>query len=201
MIDKLDKREGALLPHVSLSRPVTVTMCLVALMVVGVLALKRIPIQDFPFGLEARTISVWVPVQRNTPTIEKDQYIAQPMIEYLKAVKGLRRLWTSSETWGVHTRLEFRNDMDMALAYGKVTEAVELMRPLLPEEVRQDIRIWKYDKDADEEILWIGISMPDHVENYHDYIHTTVQRPLERIDGACCCRIGSRSRYRAEGRS
>ena len=189
IMNESKRSKGALLPRISVTRPVTVTMCLVALLVVGLVALARIPMQAFPSGLEPRVLWVWVETQKNTPTKEKDQDIGRTMVEYLQMVKGVRLLWTSSETRGVHTRIEFRNDVDMALAYGQVVDAVERMKPALPEEVRDNTRIWKYDKDMNQEILSIGVSMPARIEDRYEYIQTHVQRPLERIDGVAGVQI------------
>ncbi len=183
MTNESTKDKGALLPRISVTRPVTVTMCLVALLVVGAVAYTRIPIQAFASGLEGRTLWVWIPTQRNTPTKEKDQQIARPKVAYLQTVKGIQRIWTNCSTWGVFTTLDFKTDADMALAYGRVVEALERLKPALPEEVRDDISIIKHNPDSDTEIIWTGVSLPAHVEDRHDYMKTHVLGRLERLDG------------------
>ena len=42
--------QPALLPRISVNRPVTVAMCLVALLLVGVVAYFRVPVKLFPSG-------------------------------------------------------------------------------------------------------------------------------------------------------
>ena len=49
MAEKKEKRTS-LLPRISVTRPVTVTMCLVGLMVIGLVAYWRIPIQAWASG-------------------------------------------------------------------------------------------------------------------------------------------------------
>ena len=150
MSNQAKEHRGSLLPRISVTRPVTVTMCLVALLVVGIVALTRIPMQAFPSGLEQKQLWVWVSSQENTSTKENDEQISQPMVEYLQGVKGLRLLWSSCGTWGANARLEFRNDVDMALAYGQVVDAVERLKLALPREVRDNVRIWNRSYILDE---------------------------------------------------
>ncbi len=183
------KSKGGLLPSISVNRPVTVTMCLVALLVVGAVAYTRVPIQAFASGLEGRTLWVWVPSQENTSTKENDQQIARQKIEYLQTVKGIRRIWTNSSTGGVFTTLDFKTDVDMSLAYVRVVDALERLKPALPEDVRDNISIYQFDKDSDTEVLRTGVSLPAHVEDPHDYLKTHVLGHLERLDGVAGVRV------------
>ena len=183
MMNESKKSKGGLLPRISVNRPVTVTMCLVALLVVGIVALTRIQMEAFPSGLEPKQLWVWAGSQENSSPRENDEQISQPMVEHLQTVKGLRLLWSSCGIWGANARLEFRNDVDMAIAYGQVVDAVERLKLVLPREVRDNVGIWKYNKDTDETTLWIGVSIPAEVENHHGYLQAHVQHRLERIDG------------------
>ncbi len=189
MNKQVKEHRGSLLPRISVSRPVTVTMCLAALLVVGIVALTRIQMEAFPSGLERKQLWVWAGSQENSSPRENDEQISQPMVEHLQTVKGLRLLWSSCGIWGANARLEFRNDVDMTIAYNQVVDAVERLKLVLPRETRDNVGIWKYNKDTDENILWIGVSIPDEVEHPHAFVQTNVQRSLERIDGVAGVRI------------
>ena len=183
MMNKSKKSKGALLPRISVTRPVTVTMCLVALLVVGIVALTRIQMEGVPIRPGAQAALGVGGFAREQFPRENDEQISQPMVEHLQTVKGLRLLWSSCGIWGANARLEFRNDVDMAIAYGQVVDAVERLKLVLPREVRDNVGIWKYNKDTDETTLWIGVSIPAEVENHHGYLQAHVQHRLERIDG------------------
>ncbi|MGA1196839.1 MAG: hypothetical protein ACO36I_10115, partial [Candidatus Latescibacterota bacterium] len=46
----MQKDKSSLLPRISVTRPVTVTMCLIALLVLGAMAYSLIPVKMFPSG-------------------------------------------------------------------------------------------------------------------------------------------------------
>ena len=56
----MTKEKSSLLPRISVSRPVTVVMCLLALTVVGAVSYSRIRLQAFPSGQEWKRLWVWV---------------------------------------------------------------------------------------------------------------------------------------------
>ena len=176
------KEKPNLLAWISVNRPVTVTVCLVALLAVGVIAYTRIGIQAFPSGRQPR--SLWVSVNDpNSSPQERDQQICRPLERHLRTVKSLRGIRTSSDSrWGSSVRLTFRRGTDMSLAYNQVVDRLERAKLDLPEEVRDQIRIWKYNPETDDAILWVGVSFPSLEDLYHT-METQVVRPLERIDG------------------
>ena len=96
-----------------MTRPVTVTMILVALMVVGVVSYSRLLIQAYPSGFEWRWIGVRVDYAGASP-LEIDRAIRQPIEERMRSVKGYRRIRSSSSaSWGMWLGLEFREDADL----------------------------------------------------------------------------------------
>jgi HAE1 family hydrophobic/amphiphilic exporter-1 len=129
------------LPRISVNRPVTVTMCLVALLVVGAVAYTHIPVKLFPSGFDPPHL--WVGVQyRNATPQELEQQVARPLEERLRTVKGIEKIWSySSSRWGVDASLRFRQDADMVLAYNQVVDQIERFKPELPEDVRDNVWI------------------------------------------------------------
>ena len=171
-----------LLARISVSRPVTVTVCLVALLAVGAIAYTRIGIQAFPSGRQPRSLWVFVNDPNASPQ-ERDEQICRPLERHLRTVKNLRRIRTSSDArWGSSVRLTFRRGTDMSLAYNQVMDRLERAKLELPEEVRDQIRVWKYNPETDDAILWAGVSFPSREDLYHT-METQVVRPLARIDG------------------
>ena len=153
------KEKPNLLAWISVNRPVTVTVCLVALLAVGVIAYTRIGIQAFPSGRQPR--SLWVSVNDpNSSPQERDQQICRPLERHLRTVKSLRGIRTSSDSrWGSSVRLTFRRGTDMSLAYNQVVDRLERAKLDLPEEVRDQIRIWKYNPETDDAILRDNFSL------------------------------------------
>ncbi len=182
-MNKEKEHRSSLLPRISVTRPVTVTMCLVALLAIGVVSYVRIPMKAFATGLEGTRIWVNIYTEPNTSPQEKDELIGQPMVAHLRTLKGLREFWVTSDTWRTYARLDFRKGLDMSLVYNRLVDRLERLKAVLPERYRDDIRIWKHNPDSDEEVLWVGVTVPPHVKDRYAAAQFLVQPRLERIDG------------------
>ena len=174
--------ESSLLPWISVTRPVTVTMCLVALLVLGIVSYQRIRVQAFASGWERRSLWVRVYFPYTSPQ-EADQQIRVALEAYLSTVKDLSRIQTWSSGSGVRARLSFQQDVNMDLAYNQIIDRLERLKLVLPEEARDYVRVYKYNEESDDEVLWVGVTIPPDIRDARSYIETHVERPLERIDG------------------
>ncbi|MDP6778250.1 MAG: efflux RND transporter permease subunit, partial [Candidatus Latescibacteria bacterium] len=172
---------SSILPRISVTRPVAVTMCLVALLVVGLVAYSRIQLQAFPSGWEWKHLWVWVDWPNASPQ-EKDQKICRLFMEYLGTVKDLRRIRTWAGRW-TDASLSFRAEADMSLVYNQVMDRVERMKLELPEEARDNVGVWKFNEETDQSIMWMGVAIPKEVKERHRFMERRVQTRLERIDG------------------
>ena len=172
----------SLLPRISVSRPVTVAMCLVALLVIGGVSYSKIRLQAFPSGWEWKHLWVWVEWPNASPQ-EKDQQICRLFMDYLGTVKNLRQIRTWAHRRWTDASLSFRAEADMTLAYNQVIDRVERMKPKLPDEVRNNINVFKYNEETDQEVIWMAVTIPDGIDDVQHFLERRVQAPLERIDG------------------
>lgn len=158
-------------------------MCLVALLVVGAVAYSRLSVEAFPSGWEWRWL--WVAVNRSgTSPQEVDRNIRRPIEEHLRTVKGYRKIRAySSSQWGLWMGLEFRQDIDLDQAYNQMTDRLERAKLDLPVEVRDDVHIWKFNQDTDQEVMWVGVQLPDGVGDPREFADLHIRRPLERVAG------------------
>lgn len=173
---------GSLLPRISVTRPVGVIMCLCALLVLGIVSYQRIRIQAFASGLERRELYVRIYYPYTSPQ-EADRQIRAPMEAHLSTVKDLDQIRTWSFGTGVRAQLLFRQEADMTQAYNQVTDRLERLKLILPGEAADNVRVFKYNDSGEEQILWIGITVPAHIKETGSYIETHVARPLERVPG------------------
>ena len=172
----------SLIPRISVTRPVTVTMCLIALLMIGVVAYQRTPIQLFPSGFTPPFLYLRIGLPNSTPQ-EVEQEVARPLEEMLRTIKGIETVRTYSGVWGVSAPLSFRQNTDMEIAYNQLMDRLERLKPQLPEEARDNIEVHKYNRDDDQPIMWIGLSMDSTVTDKKRFLETQVGRELERIDG------------------
>ncbi len=82
-----------------MTRPVTVTMCLVGLMVIGMVAYWRIPIQAWASGNDWNRF--WVDVaQENASVQERFNTIALPMEQHMRTVRELSDIYAfAGDPW------------------------------------------------------------------------------------------------------
>ncbi|MDP6041706.1 MAG: efflux RND transporter permease subunit, partial [Candidatus Latescibacteria bacterium] len=176
-------KKPSLLPRISVNRPVTVTMCLVALLVVGIVAYFRVPVKLFPSGFTPTFLYMFIGYNhRNASPQEAEQQIARPLEEQLRTVKGIKRIRTYSGSFGVDAPIEFQADTDMDLAYNQVIDRLERLKLELPEEVRDNVRVYKFNSDS-WEIMWMGLSIDTSIVDPYQFLNLHVQRRLERVDG------------------
>ncbi len=168
------------LPRLSVNRPVSVVMVLVALLVVGYIAYTRIPINLFPEGLEWDQLGVWVSYPNASP-VEVEQKIARPIEEAVATVSRVGKIRTNSSRGGCWTRIEFRPHTDMKMAYAELHDRMERVMPELPDEVeRIHVRRWDHN---DIPIMWMVATLEGNFSDPQFLLETHLRPALQRIEG------------------
>ncbi|MCB9673100.1 MAG: efflux RND transporter permease subunit, partial [Alphaproteobacteria bacterium] len=168
------------LPALAYDRPVTVLMGFLALLVVGLIAYTRIPVQMMPSGMDPRFLFVWVGYPDSAP-LETDDRIVRPIEEQLATVSGLMRVNSSAAAGAATFRLNFWGSTDMDVAYNAVVDRLERAMPELPDDVDRYL-VFRFDP-ADSPILWVGGVLQPDVEDPYHLMTRVVQPRLERITG------------------
>ena len=171
----------SLLPRISVNRPVTVIMILSAILVLGALAYSRVPVKLFPDGLEFGSLYVRINYRNSSPQ-ESEQQITRPLEESLRAIKGVEKLRTWSDDRGTRANISFRQGTDLALAYNQVVDRLDRLKPQLPEEARDGVRVYKFDLSGIN-IVWVGVTLDPSIPDPFQFMNRVVVRDLERIDG------------------
>src|SRR5688572_32769022 len=118
------------LPGLAVSRPITTLMLLVSILVVGGLAVTRLPLAFLP-EVDAPFIGVEIPYPNSNPTqIEKE--IAKPVEEALSTLAGVKTLRATSTADGAEFQLEFDWGQSIDVVRMQVSEKMEQVEPTLP---------------------------------------------------------------------
>lgn len=166
------------LPRLAISRPVTVTMALLASMVIGWLAYQRIPLQLLPSGFTPPFLYVTIPTVPSTPSdIEAD--IVRPVESILRTVRNVKTVRSRAEQNSAGFFVAFADGTDMTGAYNQVRDRLERVKPELPEEAGRHV-IWKFDPDEDP-LMFIGARLKSEVADSDHVIEHELVRPLERL--------------------
>lgn len=168
------------LPTLSVTRPVTVAMGFLALVVLGMLAWTRIPLEMMPSSFSLNKLWVWVPYDGSSPR-ENEQQLVLPLEEQLSTAPGIKGMRTNARSGNASVQLEFHRSISMGVAYNAVVDRMERAMAELPDDV-QRYWVWKFDP-ASEPVMWAGIAIPDTVEDEHRLVTEFIEKRLERVPG------------------
>ena len=170
------------LPELAIRRPIATLTILACTVVLGLVALNRLPLGFMPEVNEPE-LFVQVPFPNATPE-QTERLVIRPLEEVLGSVKGVTNMWSMCDANGGRVRLNFAWGHEMSLARAEVIERIDRIRRDLPDTIG-DIRVggsW----DANEEdapVLEGRLSSKRNLSESYDLLERKIVRPLERIPG------------------
>ncbi len=175
----MSQKQG-LLPRLSINRPVTVIMSLVALLVIGFIAFTQISVDLMPTGFTPPFLGVWTPYGNSNPR-EVEEQIAKPIEEQIRTISGVRRVTSSSSANGCWTFIQFAQGTDMNLAYAQLRDRMDRVKAEIPQDIER-LFLRKWDND-DEPIMWMALVEKEPHDDPYLLLEQHLQKPLERLDG------------------
>ncbi|MBW3140316.1 efflux RND transporter permease subunit [Ferrimonas balearica] len=167
------------LTRLALQRPVTVTMAFIAMLLLGLVATRLLPLEMWP-GLEIPQITVQVPYQGGSPE-EVEREITSVLEESLATLSGVKRMRSGSSQSESWIRMDFNWDESIASKVVEVRERVDSVRHLLPQDVER-VMLWQFST-ADMPILTLRLSSRRDLSGAWDLLDKQLKRPLERLSG------------------
>jgi HAE1 family hydrophobic/amphiphilic exporter-1 len=167
--------------ELSLKRPVTAIMFFVSMVVIGLIAAARLPLEQFP-TLDAPFLFVNIPYPGSTPT-EIERTITRPVEEALATLPGVKRMNSTSDAESAQIFLEFKWGESVAIKAVQAREKIDAIRSDLPSDL-QRYTVQKFST-SDEPILKLRIATETGVDlaSAYDLLDREIKRPLERIPG------------------
>jgi HAE1 family hydrophobic/amphiphilic exporter-1 len=167
------------LSDLALARPVTIGMTLVAVFLLGIIGLAKMPLSFLPREDAAR-VFVRVDITRTSPEVLERELI-RPLEESVAGLRGLQRIQVGSGAWGVRMNLEFEPGSDPDARKLELRDRIDRVRGELPEFV-QNVEIGSYSRN-DEPIIEMRISSGADLSEDYYLIEQHVVRPIERVEG------------------
>ena len=167
------------LSEFSLKRPVTTLMLTICALVVGVVALDRLPMEQLP-SISSSGITARVQYNNSSPE-EIERLVILPLEQTLGTLNNIDRISSSSERNEGQVRVDFKAGTDMDLANMEMREKLDQARALLPSDVdRVSLRRWQSDQRAiiDANLAWRGDG-----DRLLDLIQKVIEPRLLRING------------------
>ncbi len=167
------------LPSLSLRRPVSMMMLYVSLLVVGGIAMLRLPLEMFP-AIDVPFVLVQAPYPGASP-IEVERTITRPIEEALATLSGVKKMNSQSDGQGSTVFMEFGWDNDVAIKASETRERVDAIRDVLPEDLQRYF-VLKFST-SDEAILKVRLSSEEDLSGTYGMLERKFKRPLERLPG------------------
>jgi HAE1 family hydrophobic/amphiphilic exporter-1 len=171
---------GWSLSDLALARPVTVAMLLVAMFLLGSIAVFKLPLAFLPAESVSR-VQIRVNISTTSPEVlERD--VIRPLEEAVAGVRDLDVMRVNSGSWGVRMELEFQPNTDIDARKLELRERIDRTRGTLPAAV-QNIELTSSQGPADEPIMRVRIASDKNLDGEYYLIQRQVVRAIERIDG------------------
>ncbi len=142
------------LTRISVNQPVFATMVMVAMLVIGLFAYSRLPVEQLP-DVDFPIVAVVTTYSGATPeAVEND--IIKPIEEAVSTLSGLDTVSSTAQTGSAIVVLQFQLEIDSATASQEVREKVQQIAAAFPD-AADDPQILRFDPN-ELPVLSIGVS-------------------------------------------
>ncbi len=168
------------LPRFSVTRPVTVVMILLAILILGFIANTRIPVALFSEGMEQKSLGIFA-TYRNASARDIEEKIARPIEDMVGTVAGVREMNSYVGSGRAFVRVSFQNDTDLQTAYADLRDRMDRLMPEMPDDLEQ-IHVRRWDEN-DIPIMYLVLHIPDTIQDKHHVAETLISPAFRRVEG------------------
>ncbi len=170
---------GATLARFALSKPVTIGMLFVSMLLFGLVSGRLLPLEKFP-GIDIPEMVIQVPYPDATP-VEIETMITRPLEEAVATMSGIKRLRARSYDDRAEVIVEFDWDENLKAKSIEAREKIDAIRHELPDDIER-ILVFKFNTN-DMPIFQLRVSSDRDLSNAYDLLERNLKRPLERVQG------------------
>jgi hydrophobic/amphiphilic exporter-1 (mainly G- bacteria), HAE1 family len=176
------------LPELAIKRHVAMLMLLVSLVVLGAVAVFRLPLAFMP-DVENPMIFVRLPYPNASPG-QVERLVVRPVEEAVGSVSGLKNMWSHIDDQGGTVGLEFDWSQNMKVARTEVWEKIDRVRRDLPDDIGDIMVSNNWDaRESDMPIIEGRLSSKKDLSESYDLLERRIVKPLERIPGVARVRL------------
>ena len=166
--------------ELSIRRPVTTIMLFVSMVVIGLIASFRLPLEAEP---EATIpfFFISIPYPGSTPE-EVERNILRPVEEAIATMAGIRTMRSRANAEGASVQVEFSDwSKDIAIAASEARERIDAIMDELPDDLRRYyVQRWS---TSDREAISLRLTSDQDLTARADLIERTLKQRLERLPG------------------
>ena len=170
------------LPELAIKRPITTLVTLVSILVLGAIAVSRLPLAFMP-EMEQKSLVIIVDYPNASPKIV-ERMIVRPLEEALSPISGVQQIRSNCDAEGGRVRLSFDYNVDMDIVRTEIRERLDRIRPELPDDIER-IQISSHwnSRVSGEAIMEARISSGRDLSKDYELLRRKIIKPLERIAG------------------
>ncbi|MGE3175303.1 MAG: efflux RND transporter permease subunit [Planctomycetota bacterium] len=162
-------------------RPVTTLMVFLAVLLIGGIAVARLPLRFLPQGLSDNQINVFVPVPGDMAPQEVQDKVVEPLVEMVRTIPGLERIRSEASDGRGHISVRLAEDLDPSLAAAEVRDRIQRVLPQWPAGVDRYF-LWKEDGSS-APLAFVQLLTPARDPTWDHLIDEVVRPRLESVDG------------------
>ena len=163
----------------AVKRPIMTTLCFVAVVIMGLFSLSKLPIDLFP-DIETNTIMVMTSYS-GASAQDIEQNVTRPLENVLNSVEHLKHITSKSrENISVIT-LEFEYGYDIDVLTNDVRDKLDMVESSMPEDADNSI-IFKFSTDMIPIVL-LSVQADESMPGLYKILDDAVANPLARING------------------
>lgn len=163
----------------AVKRPVMTSLCFVAVVILGLFSLQKLPIDLYP-DIDTNTIMVMTTYQGASAS-DIEQNVTRPLENTLNSVENLKHITSNSKENISIITLEFEYGNDIDVITNDVRDKLNMTSSYLPDECETPI-IFKFSSDMIP-ILLLSVQADESSPGLYKILDDVVANPLERIDG------------------
>jgi len=177
------------LPRIAVNRPITILMLFSAIVIVGAIALVRLPIEllpNFSFG----DISIFINIRGGIPPEEVEAQVSRPIEDAVGTVSHLRNLISISEEGRSRVVMRFEPGINMDYAALEVREKFSRIRNKLPKQIEKPV-IAKFEQQ-DYPVLITAVTGGINYtpEMLRKLVDETIKEQILRVEGVANVDVG-----------
>lgn len=170
---------------IALRRPITTVMLFLALTLIGLIATRLLPLEQFP-DIAFPGMQVTIPYPGSTPE-EVEELITRPVEEALSTLSGIQELRSTSRENEAEFQISFGWGTDVDAVGFEVRTKLDSIKNQLPAGAERMLIF--AGSLGDQPILAIRIAADQDLSDAYDALERFLKRPVERIDGVARVQI------------
>lgn len=163
----------------AVKKPIMTTLCFVAVMILGLFSLSKLPVDLYP-DIDTNTIMV-ITTYPGASASDIENNVTRPLENTLNSVEHLKHITSDSRENTSVITLEFEYGNDIEVITNDVRDKLDMVSSMLPDESNTPI-IFKFSTDMIP-IVILSAQAGESQNALYKILDDQVANPLARIDG------------------